>query len=234
MHLERQNSSLRTNSARKKSRPIASGALSIKAAFGILVALLSLLCVFLKWSNSQLSLVILFYLALNIAYSFNLKKIVLFDVVILSVMYTLRIFAGAAAVDIEISNWLLNFSILLFFSLACIKRCTELYGSKEKSIIDGRGYKPSDFNVVLGLGMGTGLISILVTLLYFQSSEVKILYSQPQKLWLITPVLLFWISRVWLLTNRGEVHDDPVLFAIKDRTSWLCLAGIMLILFMAI
>ncbi|HEY1078795.1 MAG TPA: UbiA family prenyltransferase [Bdellovibrio sp.] len=207
----------------KKNRPFASGQLSLKWGL-VLLPLLLLGTVLLSlplpptyagWIST--------YLILNFAYSFYLKQSVVVDVIILSMMYTLRIFAGSAASDVMISEWLLSFSTLFFFSLACVKRCTEILRSKNKITLDGRGYRQVDYPMIQSLGVGSGLLSVLIILFYLQSDDVKALYHNTAALWFATPVLLFWISRVWLLANRDEVNDDPVLFAVKDPASWVCL-----------
>lgn len=210
----------------KKKRPFASGNLPIKWGIFLLPSLL------LGTSLFALSLPLPFtgwiatYLILNIAYSFYLKQSVIVDIIILSMMYTLRIFAGSAATSVPVSEWLLSFSTLFFFSLACVKRYTEIIRSKNKITIDGRGYRQVDYSMVQSLGVGSGLLSILIILLYLQGGEVRALYKNPQSLWYATPILLFWISRIWLLTNRDEIHDDPVVFAVKDKVSWICLLSL--------
>lgn len=213
----------------KKNRPLACGLLPIRRGIAILPILFFgavgigffLPPYYLGW--------LAVYLGLNIAYSFYLKQSVIIDVIILSFMYTLRIFAGSAATAIPISEWLLSFSTLFFFSLACVKRYTEISRSKNKLTIDGRGYRQLDHSMIQSLGVSSGMLSILVVLLYLQSGDVRALYANPQNLWFATPVLLFWISRIWLLTNRDEIHDDPVVFAVRDRVSWLCAVAIGLV-----
>lgn len=213
----------------KKNRPFASGNLPLFYGFLLLPLLLvgSLGVSFLL--PPQYLGWILTYFILNLAYSLYLKQSVVVDIIILSMMYTLRIFAGSAATSVPVSEWLLSFSTLFFFSLACIKRYTEIIRSKNKITIDGRGYRQVDHPMVQSLGVGAGLLSILIVLLYLQSEDVRKLYLHPQNLWFATPVLLFWISRMWILTNRDEIHDDPVVFAVKDKTSWVCLIVLALI-----
>lgn len=213
----------------KKNRPFASGNLPLIYGFVLLPLLLAgslgvsllLPAQYLGW--------ILTYLILNLAYSLYLKQSVVVDIIILSLMYTLRIFAGSAATSVPVSERLLSFSTLFFFSLACIKRYTEIIRSKNKITIDGRGYRQVDHPMVQSLGVGAGLLSILIVLLYLQSEDVRKLYTQAQHLWFATPVLLFWISRMWILTNRDEIHDDPVVFAVKDKVSWVCLVVLAVI-----
>ncbi|WP_413570358.1 UbiA family prenyltransferase [Bdellovibrio sp. HCB117] len=208
----------------KKHRPFASGDLKIKWGVILLSSLLFGVALISSYLPIQYSGWIITYLTLNLAYSFYLKQSVVVDILILSMMYTLRIFAGSAATSVPVSEWLLSFSTLFFFSLACVKRYTEIIRSKNKITLDGRGYRQIDYPMVQGLGVGSGLLSVLIVLLYLQSSDVRSLYNTPQNLWFATPVLLFWISRIWILTNRDEIHDDPVVFAVKDKISWICLA----------
>ncbi|NUN06101.1 MAG: UbiA family prenyltransferase [Bdellovibrio sp.] len=207
----------------KKHRPFASGQLSLKWGLVLLPALLLGAILLSLPLPPQYAAWIATYLILNAAYSFYLKQSVVIDIIILSMMYTLRIFAGSAASSVAISEWLLSFSTLFFFSLACVKRCTEILRSKNKITLDGRGYRQVDYSMIQSLGVGSGLLSVLIIIFYLQSNDVRALYQNPAALWFATPVFLFWISRVWLLTNRDEINDDPVLFAVKDATSWGCL-----------
>ncbi|XGC82250.1 UbiA family prenyltransferase [Bdellovibrio bacteriovorus] len=207
----------------KRKRPFASGNLPIRWGLFLLPILLLGSLAFATTLPMQFAGWIATYLILNLGYSFYLKQSVIVDIIILSLMYTMRIFAGSAASSVPVSEWLLSFSTLFFFSLACVKRYTEISRSKNKITLDGRGYRQVDHSMVQSLGVGSGLLSILIILLYLQGAEVRALYSNPQGLWYATPILLFWISRIWLLTNRDEIHDDPVVFAVKDKVSWACL-----------
>lgn len=207
----------------KKNRPFASGNLSIKWGLLLLPTLLGLSLAIASLLPLAFGGLIVGYILLNLAYSLYLKQSVIVDIIILSLMYTLRIYAGSAATSIPVSEWLLSFSTLFFFSLACVKRYTEIIRSKTKITIDGRGYRQVDHSMISSLGVGSGLISVLIILLYLQGNEVRSLYTFPQYLWFATPVLLFWVSRIWVLANRDEIHDDPVVFAVKDKVSWLCL-----------
>lgn len=213
----------------KKLRPFASGNLSIKWGLLLLPALLLSTVFFASLLPAQFFGWITTYLILNLAYSFYLKQSVVIDIIILSLMYTLRVFAGSAAASVPVSEWLLSFSTLFFFSLACVKRYIELIRSRNKITLDGRGYRQVDHSIIKSLGVGSGLLSILIILLYLQSTDVRALYKNPQTLWYATPILLFWVSRIWLLTNRDEINDDPVVFAVKDKVSWICLALIGII-----
>jgi 4-hydroxybenzoate polyprenyltransferase len=173
------------------------------------------------------------YFIITSAYSFRLKKIAILDVMILATLFTIRLLAGHHIIEITISPWLLTFSIFIFSSLACLKRSTELSNKlPSKVLIIGRGYQANDFQVINQIGVTTGIIASLVMALYLNSPTVLKLYSRPEILWAICPFLLFWIGRLWLLANRGQVHDDPVVYIIKDKVSLIiglsCLILILL------
>lgn len=207
----------------KKNRPLAAGTLGIDEA-GVALLLSTASALFLgSLAGSSFLWVLLIYWILNFAYSAYLKKEVILDIVLLAGMYTIRLFAGSAATGVVLSHWLLAFSHFFFFSLAALKRYTEIQRSPQKLTIDGRGYRKADQFSVLVMGIGTGLISVLIFILYIQSPDLVKYYPHRENLWIVAPVLLYWFSRLWLLGARDEVHDDPVLFAIKDRVSWLCL-----------
>ena len=150
----------------------------------------------------------------------------------LASLYTLRIIAGAAAISVPLSFWLLTFSMFIFLSLAFIKRFSELKSARQANSdgpLRGRGYEQQDLELVSTMGIGSGYLAVLVLALYIQDSRTSELYHTPQLIWLACPILLFWISRAWLITHRGHMHDDPIVFAIKDRMSWLvglCFLGV--------
>jgi 4-hydroxybenzoate polyprenyltransferase len=152
------------------------------------------------------------------------------DVVVLATFYTLRILAGGAATAIYPSEWLLAFSIFFFFCLAMVKRFSEL---RTLSAVDnkpsaGRRYRRSDLDAIASFGSASGLISVLVLVLYIMSPEVRILYRHPAVLLMLCPLFLYWITRVWFKAQRGEVPEDPVVFALTDRTSYI--AGVLAVL----
>ena len=207
----------------KKCRAFASGDLSIKTG---IVAFPLLLCaafagaaLFLPW---QFSAVLLAYYALTLAYSLDLKRRMSIDVIALAALYTLRIIAGAAAFQLQLTFWMLAFSMFMFLSLALVKRYAELRdarvkGKKEKT--RGRGYYPGDLEMISSLGASSGYLAVMVLALYIHDQATIALYTSPQIIWLACPLLLFWITRVWMLTHRGLIHEDPVVFAIRDRVS---------------
>lgn len=206
---------------RKKARPFASGQLPL--LHGLIVApaltLGGLLLAF--WIEPVFGAILGSYYLLTIAYSTRLKRIPMLDVVILAALYTVRIVSGAAAIGAPLSFWMLAFSMFIFLSLALLKRYTELAAMAEsgRDGAAGRGYSISDLPLLQSLGSSAGFISVLVLALYINSSESLALYSHPEVLWLLCPVMLYWISRVWIIAHRGEMHDDPVVFAVMDRTS---------------
>jgi len=211
--------------ASKRRRPFAAGDLSLLQ--GWLIWPLLLVAAFaaaLLLLAPAFTLVLAGYIALTLAYSLYLKRRALVDVMSLAGLYTLRIIAGAAALSIELSFWLLTFSGFLFLSLAFVKRYSELLGARtdgRSEKIRGRGYFPGDLDMISTLGAVAGYISVLVLALYIQSPLTAQLYAHPEVIWLACPLLLYWISRTWLITHRGEMNDDPIVFALKDRTSWL-------------
>ena len=166
-----------------------------------------------------------------------MKQIVLLDVFFLAGLYTIRLVAGHAAADIVYSSWLLMFSMFIFLSLALVKRYVELADAKEsssdKSAVAGRGYVAGDLELVASLGTGSGYLAALVLALYVNSQQVIILYAHPNLLLLICPLLLYWISRMWLLAHRGKLHDDPVFFAVKDAASYIIGALALAVLWLA-
>ena len=203
----------------KCHRPFASGEIAISC--GLRAAMLcgfASLAIAPAVSTSFLAVLIL-YLTLTSLYSIILKRIPILDIFVLASLYTLRIFAGAAATEISISPWLLAFSLFFFLGLASAKRYVEFATSPADSDSSRRGYRQSDTTWIGQLGMGTGLISVLVLALYVQAPDVTRLYHNPAGLWMLSPLVLFWIVRVWFLAHRNELHDDPVVFALRDPTS---------------
>jgi 4-hydroxybenzoate polyprenyltransferase len=180
-------------------------------------------------------LVLALYLVLTTAYSFYLKRRLLLDAVTLAALYTIRVFAGAVAVNVALSEWLLAFSMFLFFSLALIKRHSELAlrfdaGMPEPS---NRGYRIADLPIVAMLGAASGFSAVIVFSFYLASDAVRALYRQPSLLWLACPLLLYWIARMIMLSNRRALHDDPVIFAMRDPVSIIVMILIFLIGFAA-
>jgi 4-hydroxybenzoate polyprenyltransferase len=156
------------------------------------------------------------------AYSFKLKRVVLVDVIVLSGLYTIRIIAGSAATGVDVSTWLASFSIFFFLSLAFVKRFAELEGLRlrEAAPTNGRGYLLADIEQLRSFGTAAAYASVVVLTLYISDLDTA-LYHHPGRLWLLVPVLLLWLSQLWLLASRGELDEDPVVYAITDKRSLL-------------
>ena len=205
---------------RKRERPFAAGELS--PLFGLLWSVLLLMLsiavgLLLPWPF--VGMVVMYYL-LNLGYSFTLKRIVLLDVIILAGLYTMRIMAGSAAVSIWPSSWLLAFSTFLFLSLALVKRYAELViAGVETSVAQVRGYQVVDKELLAAMGSGSGYVAVLVLAIYISSGTAEIHYFRYHLVWLLCPLLLYWISYVWLIAHRGAMHDDPLVFTLRDRVS---------------
>ena len=211
--------------AEKRSRPLASGEVSIPMALGLLLSLtlgFALLCVFFL-SLATIGM-LLIYLALTFSYSLYFKKQLLLDTLVLAGLYTHRLLTGGVAADVTVSPWLLVFSAFLFLSLALVKRFSELLVAPESEhqAVRGRAYRKSDMSGVQALGQACGLVAILVLCLYVSGQEVVRLYPAPGFLWGMVPVMFYWVTRVWVLAWRGDLPGDPVLFALYDRASYLC------------
>ena len=214
----------------KMERPFASGTLPL--GFGMIIApALVLLALAVGFSlQPMVDLVLIAYLILNLAYSIRLKRVLFLDVLLLASFYVLRIFIGSVATGIPISPWFMAFSLFLFLSLALVKRISELVIMKaENSFPAGRSYTTVDQALLLNFGASSGYLSVLVLALYLNGNLVQSLYLYPSLLWGICPILLFWLSRLWLLAGRGQVHSDPIVFAITDRVSWLAALLVVII-----
>lgn len=206
---------------RKCKRPFASGNLPLITGFFLVPLLLLAAIVSAAGLPVLFGLVLGGYYMLTLAYSFSLKRIVLVDTITLAGLYTSRIIAGAMAVDVPLSFWLLLFSVFLFFSLALVKRYTELDSMQRQGKLEaaGRGYHTEDLPILHSMGTASGFLCVLVLALYINSPAVEALYRHPQVIWLLCVLLMYWISRIWLKAHRGKMHDDPVVFAMKDRNS---------------
>jgi 4-hydroxybenzoate polyprenyltransferase len=170
--------------------------------------------------------VLLGYFALTTAYSFVLKRKMLIDVITLGALYTTRVLGGAVAIDVIASKWLLAFCMCLFMSLALIKRYVELAARRDAKMPDpaNRDYRTSDLPLVSALAAAAGFNAVVVFALYISSDAMNALYSRPELLWLVCPVLMYWIGRALMLAHRREMDDDPVVFALKDRVSLATMA----------
>ena len=212
---------------RKRLRPFASGELS--AATGLVMAgglLLGASILGALTGNLLFLGVLALYLLLTFAYSLWLKRKLLVDVLTLAGLYTIRIVAGGAATGIVLSPWLLGFSMFLFLALAAVKRQAELIDQmatgRESS---GRAYKVEDLPVLLGMALAASHAAVLVMALYISSDDVQALYARPELLWFVCPLMLYWLLRMVMMTHRGYMTDDPIVFAAKDRVSLLAIAS---------
>jgi 4-hydroxybenzoate polyprenyltransferase len=221
---------------KKRRRPFASG--DLKATTGVALAIVLLAAAFagaMLLPSAFLTLLI-GYVATTLSYSLFLKRVVLVDVILLSGLYALRLLAGGAAVDVAISPWLTGFSLFLFLSLAIVKRFSELQNTRARGHVpsNGRGYLLVDIEQLRSFGTASAYASVVVFSLYISGHDVAGLYTHAARLWLITPFMILWISRVWLLAGRGELDEDPVIFALTDRMSLLIGFFVMIIALTAI
>lgn len=219
---------------RKKTRPFAAGELSILQGLGMAAVCLCVgLAASLLLRQPAFTLLLTCYVLSTSAYSLAIKRVVMLDVIMLACLYTLRVLSGGVAAVIPVSEWLMAFSLFIFLSLAVAKRYAELArlaGSGER-IADGRGYQVGDLNLVQSMGTACGFLAVLVLVLYIQSDQMKRLYSGSWALWLLCPLLAYWIGRVWILAHRGELGEDPVVFSIRDPVSiaLAALAGLLIL-----
>jgi 4-hydroxybenzoate polyprenyltransferase/phosphoserine phosphatase len=223
--------------ATKYKRPFAAGHLSIRQGLVAAAVLLggAILASFLL-VNILFGLVLTGYAILTTAYTFWLKRFSTVDVVALSLLYTVRILAGSAATYLAPSPWLLSYSLFFFLSLAYMKRFIELDGMQAKrdnEKLPSRNYYASEVQLVMTFGIANGALSILTLAQYVHSTSVEIAYETPFMLWLIVPIMMFWTYRSWTWASRGKIGDDPVVFALKDRISRICVAIVLLVIITA-
>lgn len=211
----------------KRNRPFAAGDLSVKTGLYVIPIFLFIsLGASILLMRQEFTLILLAYLLLTSAYSFILKKIYIFDIILLASLYTLRLYAGGLSIDVPISTWLVAFSMFIFLSLGIVKRFTELYtisqNNKEKA--SGRGYDVDDMEMLRSAGIASGFISVLVFSLYINdipNTNAETLYSNHKLLYFITPFLLYWIMRIWIKATRGEMTDDPIVFTGRDPVGYV-------------
>lgn len=221
---------------RKRLRPFASG--DLQAFTGIGIAAIFLLLGLLGGHLLPVGFYawLLLYLATALTYSIYLKRIALVDVLVLSGLYILRLLAGSAATQTPISHWLAGFSMFLFLSLAIVKRFTELENLRASNTTprNGRGYLLADLAQMRSFGTASAYAAVVVFAIYISGPDVVKLYHQPRLLWLITPLMILWLNRVWLLASRGEMDEDPVTFALTDRMSQLIGLAVVVIAWLAL
>ena len=207
----------------KSKRPFASGALPIILGFPLFLGLLVLsFSLAIAWLPTAFVSMLGLYFVGTLSYSLYLKRLLLLDVLVLAGLYTHRILSGGIATNVRVSAWLLGFSMFLFTSLAFAKRFVELHALTSDEKVKNRGYFRVDLPMVTSMGTASGYIATLVFMLYVDSSAVRASYREPTILWLVLPALLYWLGRIWLLAGRGQMQEDPVKFALRDRKSLTC------------
>jgi 4-hydroxybenzoate polyprenyltransferase len=212
---------------RKRLRPFASGKIPLGQGLAAAAAML-VLGLFLGCAVSQgFVLILSLYIILTLSYSLVLKSYMFLDVIALMLLYTVRIIAGLVAIGGAMSSWLLAFSALTFLSLALVKRCSELVSLRQIGIeaTGGRDYRVTDLAVLWPLGAGAALSAIVVFGLFINAPVTQRHYATPQLLWLTAIALIYWLVRLWVKTSRGEMHDDPLIYAIRDRGSRLTISA---------
>ena len=211
---------------RKRSRPFAAGALSTIEGLVLAATLLvgSIIVGAIPRSPEFLAILVT-YLVVTFAYSLWLKRKLLVDVLTLAGLYTIRILAGGAVAGVVLSPWMLGFSMFLFLALAAVKRQAELTDQLETGrAVSGRGYEVEDLPILRNMAMSSSHAAVLLLALYISSEDIQELYARPQILWVICPLLLYWLTRMVLMTHRGHMTDDPIVFAARDRISLLVVA----------
>jgi 4-hydroxybenzoate polyprenyltransferase len=222
----------------KCHRPFASGAIPVSHGLLMFPALVGTAAWIASLLPPMFIVVMAIYFALNLAYTFYLKRKLLVDVLALSGAYSLRILAGNAAGPIEISNWLLAFSMFLFLSLALVKRYVELdmveSEQKDEKRFMGRGYRKADLDMISQLGVASGFAAVIVLALFVEGAGKSQLYSHREMIWLVCPIALYVISRIWVLAKRRELPDDPIFFIITDWRSYLMASIVAVIFYLAV
>lgn len=218
----------------KRFRPFASGKVSLQQGFMLILLLAFATLLICTQMPALFNVALITYTVVTLLYSFLLKQIASLDILCLASLYTIRVIAGAFAIEVALSFWLLAFSMFLFLCLGIVKRVSELKNLEKTNTqkARGRGYTISDIQVLKSLGAASGYIAVLVFALYINSNLTHSLYQSPTILWLLCPLLLYWVTRIWMLTARSEMDEDPIVFAITDKTSWVIvfLSTILLVL----
>ena len=217
----------------KRFRPLAAGAFPISHASVLMLLLLVGALATAAALPMAFRVIVVGYLGTTLIYSFFIKRLLILDVVTLGLLYTIRVLAGSAATGMLLSPWLFAFAMFFFLYLAFVKRQAELLDSRaHEGTLRGRSYQAQDLPVLTALGAASGYVSILIMALYISSENVTVLYQVPEGLWVLCILLLYWISRTTVITARGEMHEDPVVFALKDKTSLIigAIGGIVLVI----
>jgi len=220
----------------KRHRPLASGSVSLPKGLALFFACLAGATLLAQFAPPALLLLLTTYLLLSMSYSLYFKRKLMLDVTLLAALYTLRILMGGLVIDLFVSPWLLAFSIFLFLSLALAKRAGELLAREvsDSQPLPNRAYQREDLDVLLSLGPASGLMAVTVLALYISNEATRQLYRHLEWLWLVCPVLIYWTSRLWFKTRRGQLSHDPLIFALRDPASYLCAAAIGLLALLAI
>ena len=220
----------------KKARAVASGLLKPAPAVLLALSLVTVALLFISFVNTLALVAVVGYLAASTLYSWRLKQVPALDIVILASLFVLRIFVGALAVEVEVSNWLLATSFFVFLSLAAAKRFIELSMpdlGNGNELVHGRGYLPSDRLIIQIGGLSSGLIAAMLLGQFVESGETASGVGLTELMWLVVPLWVYWISRLWILVSRGRVEHDPVEFVLKDRVSYVVVAIILFIYFIS-
>lgn len=220
----------------KRTRQIASGAVSRGTAIVASIVLLAIATAISYANSIELVSYVAAYVVLSLAYSLWFKRRVFLDVLTLSALWTIRVLAGGVAARVEVSDWLLALSVFLFVGLALLKRYADLglLAAQATNAAPGRGYVTGDRDLLRSMGVTSGYMAVLVLALYLTSPQVVRLYESPRLLWLVCPLLLYWIAHMWFLAHRGAIQDDPIVVAARDPASYVVGALILLLLFAAI
>lgn len=223
----------------KRHRPFAAGVLKARTGVMTAAAMLAIGALIAHRLPIGFQVALAIYLVVTVLYSLRLKRIASLDVLLLAGLYTLRVIAGAWAAGVDLSFWLLAFSMFIFLCLALVKRVAELIEVRDRHGAEnsapskrliGREYGVEDIPILQVMGATSGYLAVLVLALYINSPDVARLYETPEILWLIAPLMLLWVTRLWIVTTRGYMHDDPILFAIKDPETWITAAIVAVIL----
>jgi len=215
----------------KRHRPLAAGLIGTGPAL-IVAALLAAGGLTTAWVvGGSFLATLLVYAALTTLYTRHLKRVALLDVLALAGLWTLRLVAGAAAIHVELSVWLLSFGAFLFLSLSLVKRCAELAAAagEPSRRLPGRGYERRDLAGLQAFGIATGVVSVLVLAMFVDSTAAQLRYPHHERLWLACPAIWFWLGRIWLETARGAMHHDPVVFSLRDRASWVAFGTVAVV-----
>lgn len=206
----------------RRQRPFASGALPVSAGLIAAPLIIAAALAGALLLSPTFAVTLLAYLVVTLGYSFGLKRIPLLDVFIIGALFTLRLVMGSAVIGISYSPWLLSFALAFFLSLALAKRHGEVLRASRENVNDiaGRGYRGDDWPITLSFGIGAGLVSVIIMLLYMTNDAAPSgFYAHVQWLYAMPAIISLWLMRIWLLSNRLMLHDDPVVFALRDRAS---------------